>query len=176
MEIMNHGFGFYIPHIPLIYLLIPLAHAKMWAPYHNTAAHSKLPSTLYFTLGSHRFLPPMPTTDLQTSPSSHIPTPPTDSKEQHTLQLIENNIHAGMQGPMGQNPIIPRTHSVQVVPNPPTLPTFLRSASFMHLLIIIVVIGIWGSLLSINLGWTWSTGSKALEGRHTVKLHDKNSS
>lgn len=93
-----------------------------------------------------------------------------------THTQTQTNTHAGMQGLMGQNPIIPRTHTVQAVPNPPTLPTFLWSASFMHLLIIIVVIGIWGSLLSISLGWTWSTGSKAPEDRHTVKLHEKHSS
>lgn len=97
------------------------------------------------------------------------------SKERHTRRLRPTRMLV-CRGWWVKTPLIPRTHTVQAVPNPPTLPAFLWSASFTHLLIIIVVIGIWGSLLSISLGWTWSTGSKALEDRHTVKLHEKHSS
>lgn len=162
---MDLGFIVFIFHYYIYLLVWPMQKCELLITILQHILNC--PQLFISHLAVTAFFLPCPPQTCRFSQLPHSHPPNWQHKERHTLQLIQNNIHAGMQGQMGQNPIIPRTHAVQVVPNPPTLPTFLWSASFMHLLIIIVVIGIWGSLLSINLGWTWSTGSKALVGRHS---------
>lgn len=181
METMKHEFGGYIPHIALIYLLIPLAWAKMWAPSHISSATLSCPQSLYkffyFThLPAAAFSLPCPAETCRVLPAPIHPLQQAEQGAAHATNGSDQRA-AGMHGLIGQKPTTPRTQTGQVVPNPPALPAFLWSASLTSLLIITVVIGIWGLFLSKFCGWPWSTGSRALEeDRHAVKSLAKRSS
>lgn len=181
MEIMKHDFGGYIPHIAFIYLLIPLAARKCELLLTSVQQLSVVPSLFITFFISHtclplRLLPPLPSRDLQSTPSTHTHFNRQSKVQAHATNGSDQRA-AGIHGLMGQKPTTPRTQTGQVVPNPPTLPAFLWSASLTSLLIITVVIGIWGLFLSKFCGWPWSTGSRALEeDRHAVKSRAKRSS
>lgn len=144
MEIMKHDFGGYIPHIAFIYLLIPLAARKCELLLTSVQQLSVVPSlfiTLFHTLVCRCLLPPLPSRDLQSTPSTHTHFNRQSKVQAHATNGSDQRA-AGIHGLMGQKPTTPRTQTGQVVPNPPTLPAFLWSASLTSLLIITVVIGI----------------------------------
>lgn len=161
----------------------PFGPCKNVSSLSHRCSNPKLSSSLFITLFILHTCPSLPSpSPAHQGPAEHSQLPYThfsngQSKVQHILQLVQINVQARMHGLMGQKPITPRRQTGQVVPNPPTLPAFLWSASLTSLLIITVVIGIWGLFLSKFHGWAWSTGSRALEeDRHAVKSRAKRSS
>lgn len=88
-------------------------------------------------------------------------------------QLIHKNVQVSMCRLLKAIP--PGIHTVQAVPNPPSLPTFLMSLFFMYLLIFKLAIGnLERSYFFLsNMAKLGLTGSKILEDRHTVKSHEK---
>lgn len=180
METMKHEFGGLYSSYCLNLFAYLFGCAKTWAPSHICSATLSCPQSLYNFI-SHTCLPLPSPSPAQQRRAEHSQPPYThfnrQSKVQHVLQMVQINVQAGMHGLMGQKPTTPRMQTAKVVPNPPTLPAFLWSASLTSLLIITVVIGIWGLFLSKFCGWPWSTGSRALEeDRHAVKSRAKCSS
>lgn len=144
MEIMSRGFVFYIPHIPLTCLLLPSGPSENLITVQHTLSCPQLssfhahPSLLSAFCAQDR---PAEYSQLLHSHLSNWP-----GKGQHVLQLVHSNVQAGTRGLL--KAISPGMHTVQAVPNPPSLPTLLGSLSFMYLLIIKSVTGIWGLFLS----------------------------